>query len=79
MIKELGYGTIATFLVVVSYNILYGPLLRMMDVFDTAGAPSNILDHATFSFSMGFLGLLAGIILFIVLRATRKEYDSGNE
>lgn len=75
MIKEFVFGTVGLAIVVLAYNILAVPAFIISYAFGILGAPDNILAHSTLAFSLAFIGLFAVIIIFMILRATRKEYE----
>lgn len=78
MIKTIVYGTVGIALIVLAYNILSTPAYVISAVFSSLGAPDNILAHSTLTFALAFIGLIAVIIIFMVLRSTRKEYEVRN-
>lgn len=78
MIKTFIFGTVGLAVVVLAYNVLAVPAFIISYSFDILGAPSNILAHSVLAFSLAFIGLFAVIIIFMILRATRKEYEIRN-
>lgn len=75
MIKTIIFGTVGLAVVVLAYNILAVPAFIISYAFGVLGAPDNILAHSTLAFSLAFIGLFAVIIIFMLLRSTKKEYE----
>ena len=75
MIKTIIYGTVGLAIVFLAYNILAVPAFIISYAFGVLGAPDNILAHSTLAFSLAFIGLFCVIIIFMLLRATKKEYE----
>ncbi len=76
MIKETVFGIAAIAIIVIFFNVSYGSNLAISDKFNETGAPQNIIDHSQISYAIAFLLLIAGIIIFLFLRATRVEYET---
>ena len=75
-IKYLTMGTLGTGIVIIFYKMTYGIWFAIGDKMRAMGAPDNVILSSHLGFSLGILGLLIGLIIFMVLAATREEYET---